>query len=221
MAKKTFPLSEVYRLLEPGPVVMVTTARKGKANIMTMSWQTMMEFVPPLVGCVISGRNYSFDALVATKECVLNIPAVEIAKQVVGVGNCSGSKVDKFKKFKLTPMPAAKVAAAAHRRVFRQSRMQGGRYPHGEQVQLLRAGGGQGLDRSCAEESAHAASSGQGHFCGGWGQDQAAFEDGVMRIRVFNCLVRDAGGRHDQWRLARPDLWQACFPHCSRTSFPA
>jgi flavin reductase (DIM6/NTAB) family NADH-FMN oxidoreductase RutF len=111
MARKAFPLSDVYRLLEPGPVVMVTTAKKGDANIMTMSWQTMMEFTPPLVGCVISGRNYSFDALVATKECVLNIPSVEMAKQVVGVGNCSGSKVDKFKKFKLTAMPAAKVAA--------------------------------------------------------------------------------------------------------------
>ena len=111
MAKKTFPLSDVYRLLEPGPVVMVTTAKKGKANIMTQSWHTMMEFVPPLVGCVISGRNHSFDALVATKECVLNIPSVELAKQMVGVGNCSGSKVDKFGKFKLTPMPAAVVAA--------------------------------------------------------------------------------------------------------------
>ncbi len=110
MAKKNYPLSDVYRLLEPGPVVMVTTARRGEANIMTMSWQTMMEFVPPLVGCVISGRNHSFDALTATKECVLNIPSVEIAKQVVGVGNCSGSKVDKFKKFKLTALPAAKVA---------------------------------------------------------------------------------------------------------------
>lgn len=110
MAKKSYPLSNVYRLLEPGPVVMVTTARKGKANIMTMSWLTMMEFTPPLVGCVLSGRNYSFDALTKTKECVLNIPSVELAKQVVGVGNCSGSKVDKFKKFKLTAMPASKVA---------------------------------------------------------------------------------------------------------------
>jgi flavin reductase (DIM6/NTAB) family NADH-FMN oxidoreductase RutF len=110
MAKKTFPLSEVYRLLEPGPVVMVSTAYKGKANIMTMSWQTMMEFTPPLVGCVISGRNFSFDALLKTKECVLNIPAVEMARQVVGVGNCSGSKVDKFRKFKLTAMPAAQVS---------------------------------------------------------------------------------------------------------------
>ena len=110
MTKKIFPLSRVYRLLEPGPVVLVTTAHKGKANIMTMSWHTMMEFEPPLVGCVISGRNHSFNALRTSKECVLNIPAVNLAKQVVGVGNCSGSKVDKFKKFELTPLPASQVA---------------------------------------------------------------------------------------------------------------
>lgn len=111
MAKKSFPLSKVYRLLEPGPVVMVTTARNGKANIMTMSWQTMLEFEPPLVGCVISNRNYSFDSLTATKECVINIPTVELAKKVVGVGNCSGRRVDKFRKFSLTPMAATYVQA--------------------------------------------------------------------------------------------------------------
>ncbi len=111
MAKKTFPLSRVYRLLEPGPVVLVTTVHKNKANIMTQSWHPMMEFEPPLVGCVISGRNHSFDALVATKECVISIPSMELAKQVVGVGNCSGKKIDKFKKFKLTPLPASQVSA--------------------------------------------------------------------------------------------------------------
>jgi flavin reductase (DIM6/NTAB) family NADH-FMN oxidoreductase RutF len=110
MTIKSFPLSKVYRLLEPGPVVLVTTAHKGKANIMTQSWHTMMEFEPPLVDCVISGRNHSFDALVATKECVINIPTLELAKQLVGVGNCSGKKVDKFRKFKLTPLPASQVA---------------------------------------------------------------------------------------------------------------
>ena len=117
MTRRTLPLSRVYRLLEPGPVVLVTTALQGKPNIMTMSWQTMMEFEPPLVGCVISGRNYSFDALVATRECVLNIPSVEMAKQVVGVGNCSGSKVDKFRKFKLTPHACLAGGTAAHSRV--------------------------------------------------------------------------------------------------------
>ena len=111
MPKRDFPLSKVYGLLETGPVVLVTTARKGRANIMTMSWHTMMEFEPPLVGCVISARNASFDALKATRQCVINIPTRELAKTVVGVGNTSGRDVDKFVKFKLTPVDATVVDA--------------------------------------------------------------------------------------------------------------
>jgi flavin reductase (DIM6/NTAB) family NADH-FMN oxidoreductase RutF len=111
MKKRAFPLPKVYGLLEPGPVVLVTTACKGKANIMTMSWHTMMEFEPPLIGCVISGRNASFDALRATRECVINIPTRELAKQVVGIGNCSGRTADKFARFGLTPVPASQVGA--------------------------------------------------------------------------------------------------------------
>ena len=109
MKKTTFPLSQVYRLLEPGPVVMVTTARAGRANIMTMSWHMMMEFEPPIVGCVISDRNYSFEILKATRECVINIPTVELAETVVGCGNTSGRRVNKFKAFGLTPVAAACV----------------------------------------------------------------------------------------------------------------
>ena len=111
MMKKSFPLSRVYSLLEPGPVVMVTTSRKGQANIMTMSWHTMMEFEPPMVGCVISNRNYTFSILKATKECVINIPTKELAKKVVSCGNTSGRSVDKFKTFHLTPAAAAYVKA--------------------------------------------------------------------------------------------------------------
>ncbi len=55
--KKTLPLSQVYRLMEPGPVVLLTTAQDGCVNVMTMSWHTVMEFEPPLIGCVISARN--------------------------------------------------------------------------------------------------------------------------------------------------------------------
>ena len=111
MAKRAYPLAKVYGLLEPGPVLLVTTARKGRANIMTMSWHTMMEFEPPLIGCVISGRNASFATLKSTKECVINIPTLELAKQVVGIGNCSGEAVDKFARFGLTPAAAKAVQA--------------------------------------------------------------------------------------------------------------
>ncbi len=111
LLKKSFPLSKVYRLIEPGPVVMVTTASKGRANVMTMSWHTMIDFEPPIVGCVISDRNNTFSVLKATKECVLNIPTVELAAQVVGCGNTSGRRVDKFKTFRLTPVAGSRVKA--------------------------------------------------------------------------------------------------------------
>jgi flavin reductase (DIM6/NTAB) family NADH-FMN oxidoreductase RutF len=81
---KELALAKVYALLEPGPVVLLTTARAGRANVMTMSWHMMVEFEPPRVACVVSGANYSFAALRATRECVIAIPAVKLARQVVG-----------------------------------------------------------------------------------------------------------------------------------------
>jgi flavin reductase (DIM6/NTAB) family NADH-FMN oxidoreductase RutF len=106
---KDLPLWKVYQLLEPGPVVLLTTARRGRANVMTMSWHMMVEFEPPLVACVVSNANYSFAALRATKECVIGIPDRKLARKVVDVGNCSGRAIDKFEKFNLTPAPAARV----------------------------------------------------------------------------------------------------------------
>ena len=106
---KPLPLSEVYRLLEPGPVVLLTTARKGRANVMTMSWHMMVEFEPPLVACVCSSANFSFHALRATGECVIAIPARKLAAKVVKAGNSSGRDLDKFAAFGLTPAPAARV----------------------------------------------------------------------------------------------------------------
>ncbi|MDE2185098.1 MAG: flavin reductase family protein [Alphaproteobacteria bacterium] len=108
---RRFELSKVYQLLEPGPVVLLTTARRRRANVMTMSWHMMVDFEPPLVGCVISENNYSFAVLRQTRECVIAIPAAALADKVVKVGNSSGRDLDKFAVFGLTPKPAARVAA--------------------------------------------------------------------------------------------------------------
>ena len=111
MVKRSFPLSKVYRLLEPGPVIMLSTAFRGRTNIMTQSWHMMIDFEPPIVGCVVSNRNYSFNLLRKSKECVINIPTVELAKKAVVCGNTSGRIVDKFKVFHLTPVAASCVKA--------------------------------------------------------------------------------------------------------------
>lgn len=109
--KKSFPLSKVYSLLESGPVVLLSSSWKGRNNVMTMSWHTMIDFDPPLVGCVISDRNHTFKMVKASGECVLNIPTLKIAAQAVACGNVSGAKTDKFERFGLTPVKAAAVSA--------------------------------------------------------------------------------------------------------------
>jgi flavin reductase (DIM6/NTAB) family NADH-FMN oxidoreductase RutF len=107
---KAFPLSRVYQLLEPGPVVLLTTAEAGRHNVMTMSWHMMVEFTPPQIACVVSPANHSFAALRKTRECVIAIPPASLAAKVVEIGNCSGRDLDKFTS-NLTAKPARRVCA--------------------------------------------------------------------------------------------------------------
>ena len=106
---KNLPLARVYQLLERGPVVLVTTTRNGRANVMTQSWHMMIEFEPPQIACIVGDSNCSFAALRETGECVIAIPARKLATKVVAIGNSSGREVDKFSKFALTTLRAARV----------------------------------------------------------------------------------------------------------------
>ena len=110
-SKRDFPVSDVRRFLEPGPIVLVSSAWEGKTNIMTMGWHMIMEFEPSLIGCYIWTENHSFEMIRKSKQCVINIPTVDLAPKVVGIGNSSGRNVDKFAKFDLTPAKAAKIDA--------------------------------------------------------------------------------------------------------------
>jgi len=109
--KKAFPVSKIRRYLEPGPIVMVSSAYDGARNIMTMGWHTVMEFTPSLVGCVIAESNHSFGLIRESRECVINLPTTSLTDIVVKVGNTSGADIDKFAAFGLTAVPASHVKA--------------------------------------------------------------------------------------------------------------
>jgi flavin reductase (DIM6/NTAB) family NADH-FMN oxidoreductase RutF len=109
--KRDYPLEKIRRYLEPGPIVLVSSHWKGESNIMTMGWHMMMEFAPALFGCCISESNHSFSLIRKSRECVINLPTVDLADIVVGIGNSTGAEIDKFAKFGLTPVRAAKVRA--------------------------------------------------------------------------------------------------------------
>lgn len=103
-------LSKAFTLIEPGPVVLVTTHDEQKDNIMTISWTMVLDFTA--VFAITTGEwNHSFVALRKNKECVIAIPTVEMLDTVVGIGTCSGADTDKFAKFELTPVPGKVVKA--------------------------------------------------------------------------------------------------------------
>ena len=107
---RTVALGKVFTLLEPGPVVLVTTHDGKRSNVMTISWTMVLDFTPRFA--ITTGAwNYSYKALRKTRECVIAIPTVDLLDTVVGVGTCSGSDTDKFEKFGLTPLPGRVVKA--------------------------------------------------------------------------------------------------------------
>ena len=103
-------LNKAFTLIEPGPVVLVTTHDGKKDNIMTISWTMVMDFTP--VFAITTGSwNHSYAALRKTRECVIAIPTVDMLDKVVGIGTCSGKDTDKFGQFKLTAVPGKVVSA--------------------------------------------------------------------------------------------------------------
>jgi flavin reductase (DIM6/NTAB) family NADH-FMN oxidoreductase RutF len=109
--KQDFPVEKIRRFMEPGPIVLVSSQWKNERNIMTMGWHTVLEFTPSLIGCMITSANHSYEMIRRSKECVINIPTADMAETVVDIGNCSGKDVDKFERFDLTAVRAAKVKA--------------------------------------------------------------------------------------------------------------
>jgi flavin reductase (DIM6/NTAB) family NADH-FMN oxidoreductase RutF len=107
---KTFPLNKAFMFIEPGPVVLVSTSDEGKHNIMTLSWIMVLDFTPRFA--FMTGEwNHSYKALIKSKECVIAVPTADMSKTVVSIGSCSGADVDKYKKFKLTPLETKYVSA--------------------------------------------------------------------------------------------------------------
>ena len=103
-------LNRAFTLIEPGPVVLVTTHDGRKNNVMTISWTTVVDFTP-LFAITTGPWNHSFAALRRSRECVIAVPTVDMLDAVVGIGTCSGADTDKFARFGLAAVRGKFVQA--------------------------------------------------------------------------------------------------------------
>src|ERR1700754_1091486 len=109
--KRSYPLDRIRRFPDPGPIVLVSSTWRGTSNIMTMGWHMMLGFSPALFGCYIWEENDSYEMLRRSRQCVINLPTLDLVDTVVGIGNCHGKGIDKCERFGLTARPAARVKA--------------------------------------------------------------------------------------------------------------
>ena len=103
-------IRRAFTYLESGAVLLVTTHDGGKDNVLTISWQMVMDFTPHIA--ISTGSwNESFETILKTKECCLNVPGFDMIEKTVGIGIIHGSECDKFEQFHLSKLKAEVVNA--------------------------------------------------------------------------------------------------------------
>jgi len=111
MPIKEIPLEQGYKLLNPGSVVLITSASGEKKNVMTLAWTSIINSEPFIIGIAMGNQAYSAKLIRKSREFAINIPGKNLLGAVRACGETSGINVDKFKKAKLTVFRAKKVRA--------------------------------------------------------------------------------------------------------------
>jgi flavin reductase (DIM6/NTAB) family NADH-FMN oxidoreductase RutF len=103
------PLKDAYRLLNHGPVTLVSTSSvDGKnANVMAAAWAMPIDFEPPKVAVVVAAGTFTRELLDRNQELVLSVPTLAMIDDVYLVGTKSGREIDKWTR--VEKEPATKV----------------------------------------------------------------------------------------------------------------
>lgn len=104
-------LEHAYRLVNHGPVTLVSAAHDGQANLMTVAWCMALDFTPPKLAIVLAHDSHTRGLVERSGELVVQVPPRRMLDVVDAVGNCSGRSVDKWERFGLERARAGKVQA--------------------------------------------------------------------------------------------------------------
>ncbi len=114
MAKVTIRYTDLFaetmrRMREDG-LLLLTVARDGKPNVMTIGWGTIGSiWGRPIFVVLVRPSRYSFSRLEEVREFTVNVPPRELAAAVSHCGTVSGRNHDKFQEAKLTPVASRQV----------------------------------------------------------------------------------------------------------------
>lgn len=88
--------TDARRLLNPGPVAIVTTSWRAMSNASPIAWTAPLSMEPPLVGCVIHPHRHTADMIRFSEEFAINIPGPSLVKQTAFLGSQTGLNTNKL-----------------------------------------------------------------------------------------------------------------------------
>ena len=107
--KRPVDLKIAYRLIGPGPLVLVSSLFDGKAGLTPIAWHMPVSDDPPMIALEIWEKHFIYKAILQTGDFVVNIPSSDMAGICKKLGSISGAACDKFQKYKLVKEEAKKV----------------------------------------------------------------------------------------------------------------
>ena len=88
-------------MLFPVPPVMVTCGTLDKANVLTIAWTGIINSEPPMTYISVRPSRFSHNIISETKEFVINITNLPLARACDFCGIRSGKNTDKLKEMGL------------------------------------------------------------------------------------------------------------------------
>lgn len=96
MVRRLCDETDARRLLNPGPVAIVTTSWRGMPNAAPIAWTAPLSMTPPLVGLVIHPHRHTADMIRFSEEFAINIPGPSLLKQTAFLGSQTGLNTNKL-----------------------------------------------------------------------------------------------------------------------------
>src|SRR5574341_1634402 len=106
---RTLEPQNALRLLNGGPVALVTTRWRDQTNVMPAIWTAPVSRTPPLVIVAVNPSRHTHDMIRFSEEFALNFPARDLLNHTHYFGAVSGENVGKLELSKLPTFKATKV----------------------------------------------------------------------------------------------------------------
>ncbi len=106
---KEVKIKYAYRIINHGPLIVVSAQYKGKETYTPIAWHMPVEMDPPLLALCVGKENFVNTLIKKAKSFCINVLEKSYVEYIKKLGEVSGKDVDKLKLVNLSAEPCKKI----------------------------------------------------------------------------------------------------------------